>query len=126
MSPPLKPKPKVSPRPPTTGSKPEISPRPPVVAKKPPPVSPQKPITISQSPTNRPSYRSSPSPSTTTLSKDQCVVCRKTAYAIERIDVDKKAVVHKNCAKCEVCNRKLNIGGIFLRDNSLFCSHHKV
>lgn len=111
IPPPLKAKPKISPRP-VVSPKHEVTTKPaPLIAKKPSPAAP--------------SIRTSRQfNANSDMAKDSCLVCGKTAYSIERIDVDKH-VLHKGCAKCTECSRKLSIGGIFIRDKNVFCSHHK-
>jgi len=58
------------------------------------------------------------------VSKDICIVCNKTAYMFEKCEVDNHTL-HKLCAKCVVCSRKLNVGAIFIEDNKVLCSQHK-
>ena len=43
---------------------------------------------------------------------------------IEKCEVDKHTL-HKACAKCSICSRKLTVGGIFIQDNKVLCSQHK-
>ena len=38
--------------------------------------------------------------------RDDCAVCNKPVYAMERLEVD-KTVYHKTCFKCTVCNKTL-------------------
>lgn len=60
----------------------------------------------------------------TDVSKNQCIVCGKTVYMVERCEVDHH-ILHKACAKCTICSRKLNVGGIFVHDEKVYCSQHK-
>ena len=55
----------------------------------------------------------SPSPSLSQRSswmsqqqKENCEVCKKTVYAMERLEAD-KLVYHKTCFKCSVCSKTL-------------------
>ena len=126
-SPPPPVRPKVSPRPvvspkPETASKPVVSPRP--NQTKSPPV-PSKSFKMSSMPVSSAPTRTSKSfNARTDVAKNECVVCKKTAYTFEKIDVNGH-VLHKNCAKCEVCNRKLNVGSIFITSEKVYCSQHK-
>ena len=38
--------------------------------------------------------------------KEECEVCKKTVYAMERLEAD-KLVYHKTCFKCSVCSKTL-------------------
>lgn len=114
ISPPTKPKPKVNPRP-IISPKPEVSPRP-LVAKK-----PQMTTSTNISPQTKITRVGN---GNSVISKDQCIVCGKKAFPMERIDVEKRSL-HKNCAKCFECHRKLTIGAIFVRKENVYCSQHK-
>lgn len=52
-----------------------------------------------------------------------CLVCTKPAYQFERCDVD-GYVMHKNCAKCSMCSRTINVGTIRVINSKLYCGIH--
>ena len=52
-----------------------------------------------------------------------CLVCDKPAYQFERCDIDGQ-VIHKNCAKCSMCSRSINVGTIRVVNAKLYCGIH--
>eukprot|EP00429_Kryptoperidinium_foliaceum_P001495 CAMPEP_0176022574 /NCGR_PEP_ID=MMETSP0120_2-20121206/10991_1 /TAXON_ID=160619 /ORGANISM="Kryptoperidinium foliaceum, Strain CCMP 1326" /LENGTH=92 /DNA_ID=CAMNT_0017355715 /DNA_START=73 /DNA_END=348 /DNA_ORIENTATION=- len=46
---------------------------------------------------------------TMTLSADKCSACGKTAYLMERLQVEGR-IFHKSCFKCQHCGGKLSLG----------------
>merc|ERR1740124_1183590 len=102
----LKAKPTLLPKP-TAPPKPDIS--------SPPPMSP--PTAARPDITQRPTLRFN---AKTDLPKDVCVVCKKTAYVLERMEVNKRTL-HRSCAKCYLCSRTLSLGDIFIQDEKVWC-----
>ena len=56
-------------------------------------------------------------------SSDKCVVCGKTAYAMERMVADKK-VFHKTCMKCTHCSKTLGLGNFAALNGKYYCKPH--
>merc|ERR1711879_906445 len=56
-------------------------------------------------------------------SSDKCVVCGKTAYAMEKMVADKK-VFHKTCMKCEHCSKTLGLGNFAALNGKYYCKPH--
>jgi len=55
---------------------------------------------------------------------DKCVVCGKTAYAMERIVVE-GATFHPTCFKCTTCSNKLSVGSFSKsNDGKYYCKTH--
>ncbi len=52
-----------------------------------------------------------------------CFVCDKPAYQHERCDIDGQ-ITHKNCAKCSMCSRTINVGTIRVVNDKLYCGIH--
>jgi len=60
----------------------------------------------------------------TGAASDKCVVCGKTAYAMERIQVE-GAIFHPACFKCAFCDNKLSVGSFSKSDDGkYYCKTH--
>jgi hypothetical protein len=55
--------------------------------------------------------------------KEECEVCNKTVYAMERLEAD-KLVYHKTCFKCSVCNKTLGVGTYAALQGVIYCKVH--
>ncbi|CAI8016584.1 LIM domain-containing protein 2 [Geodia barretti] len=55
--------------------------------------------------------------------KEECDVCKKTVYAMERLEAD-KLVYHKTCFKCSVCNKTLGVGTYAALHGVIYCKVH--
>merc|ERR1712107_93993 len=56
-------------------------------------------------------------------SSDKCVICGKTAYAMEKMVADKK-VFHKVCMKCAHCKKTLGLGNFVALNGKYYCKPH--
>jgi len=56
-------------------------------------------------------------------SSDKCVICGKTAYAMEKMVADKKTF-HKTCMKCAHCNKTLSLGNFASLSDKYYCKPH--
>jgi len=54
---------------------------------------------------------------------NKCVSCDKTAYPLEKIEVDGK-VYHSNCFRCQQCHCKLRMETYTLNNDNLYCLPH--
>jgi len=85
---------------------------------------PTSPTSSSTSTTSPPLTSKKPAPLSQKPKSDQCLVCGKTAYVFERIEVNKN-ILHKSCAKCHVCSRTLSLGGVFVNEGNVWCKTHR-
>jgi hypothetical protein len=53
----------------------------------------------------------------------KCVVCEKTVYYMEKLEVDKK-LFHKQCFKCKECKKTLSAGSYASLEGQIFCKPH--
>ena len=51
--------------------------------------------------------------------KEVCEVCKRTVYAMERLEAD-KLVYHKTCFKCHVCSKTLGYATTFLKTSKIY------
>ena len=56
-------------------------------------------------------------------SRDKCVICGKTAYAMEKMVADGKTF-HKTCMKCAHCNKTLGLGNFASLGEKYYCKPH--
>uniref|UniRef100_A0A3Q3JN30 LIM zinc-binding domain-containing protein n=1 Tax=Monopterus albus TaxID=43700 RepID=A0A3Q3JN30_MONAL len=52
-----------------------------------------------------------------------CTVCRRRAYPMDALTVDKKKY-HKSCFCCEHCGNKLSLGNYVSLHGHFYCLHH--
>uniref|UniRef100_A0A3P8TQQ7 Xin actin binding repeat containing 2 n=1 Tax=Amphiprion percula TaxID=161767 RepID=A0A3P8TQQ7_AMPPE len=52
-----------------------------------------------------------------------CTVCRRRAYPMDALIVDKKKY-HKSCFCCEHCRNKLSLGNYVSLHGHFYCLHH--
>eukprot|EP00123_Amoebidium_parasiticum_P011022 comp20469_c0_seq1/m.26082 comp20469_c0_seq1/g.26082 ORF comp20469_c0_seq1/g.26082 comp20469_c0_seq1/m.26082 type:complete len:112 (-) comp20469_c0_seq1:259-594(-) len=50
-------------------------------------------------------------------------VCQKTVYPVEKISADGK-IWHKNCLKCDKCQKILSLGNYAAAGDKMFCKPH--
>jgi len=62
---------------------------------------------------------------------EKCAACGRTVYETEKIIVEdreggseQKKPYHKNCLRCEHCNKVLSIGGYSSVDGQFYCVPH--
>jgi hypothetical protein len=55
--------------------------------------------------------------------KEECEVCKRTVYAMERLEAD-KLVYHKTCFKCNVCSKTLGVGTYAALQGIIYCKAH--
>uniref|UniRef100_A0A3B4ZXQ1 Xin actin binding repeat containing 2 n=1 Tax=Stegastes partitus TaxID=144197 RepID=A0A3B4ZXQ1_9TELE len=60
---------------------------------------------------------------TMTLKSELCTVCRRRAYPMDALIVDKKKY-HKSCFCCEHCRNKLSLGNYVSLHGHFYCLHH--
>ncbi|GMT23583.1 hypothetical protein PFISCL1PPCAC_14880, partial [Pristionchus fissidentatus] len=53
----------------------------------------------------------------------ECAICSKTVYPVERVFVNKK-LYHKDCFKCETCNKKLTATNYNCHEGAILCKVH--
>jgi len=80
----------------------------------------QLPPTGSGVPKNEAPAKALPSGFGTT---QKCAVCEKTVYTLEKL-VAEKVLYHKNCFRCSVCKKVLDLANFSALDGSLFCKPH--
>merc|ERR1712096_591011 len=60
---------------------------------------------------------------TVNVANPSCLVCKKTAYAMERKEVNDQTF-HTRCFKCFYCKCQLNAGNFTLIYNKPYCMDH--
>lgn len=58
---------------------------------------------------------------------EKCVACGHTVYATERAvveDLAEKKVYHKQCIRCQSCNKVLSVGQFSSLDGKFWCKPH--
>ena len=55
---------------------------------------------------------------------EKCVVCGKTAYAMERMVADNKIFHKTGCMKCEHCGKSLSLGNFAALSGKYYCKPH--
>uniref|UniRef100_A0A3B4ARY1 LIM zinc-binding domain-containing protein n=1 Tax=Periophthalmus magnuspinnatus TaxID=409849 RepID=A0A3B4ARY1_9GOBI len=57
------------------------------------------------------------------LLRELCTVCRRRAYPMDALIVDKKKY-HKSCFRCEHCRNRLSVGNYVSLHGHFYCLHH--
>jgi hypothetical protein len=78
------------------------------------PKSPSPSVTVTPAPA---------SPGVVSVKKDGCVVCGKTVYTMEKMVADGK-LFHKNCMKCNHCQKVLGLGNFAALNGKYYCKPH--
>ncbi|KAI3645550.1 hypothetical protein MP228_008478 [Amoeboaphelidium protococcarum] len=54
---------------------------------------------------------------------DLCDKCQKVVYPVEKLQL-KKAILHRNCLRCQICNKILDLSTYAAVDGKYFCKPH--
>eukprot|EP00047_Mylnosiga_fluctuans_P014870 m.41701 g.41701 ORF g.41701 m.41701 type:complete len:833 (+) comp5686_c0_seq2:61-2559(+) len=80
--------------------------------------------TMSMPVKRHPAAASAPLTSTTTSTNpNQCLVCHKTVYLVEKLEADGK-LFHKNCFRCTECGKAVSLGSYAALEGKVFCKPH--
>ncbi|KAI8901096.1 hypothetical protein BC833DRAFT_578929 [Globomyces pollinis-pini] len=60
---------------------------------------------------------------TTEVKKENCLVCQKNVYPMDKLSADDK-VFHKSCFRCGHCNKTISLGNYAALNGVYYCKPH--